>query len=78
MTESHTYSLYNFCGLKIGIPSDKKTKNIASQNDVNRRLLMYEVSIRSNDIIRQANIVSPRELSTQGLTKNAGQPLRGF
>ena len=56
-------TLHNFCGLKIGNLSDDQLKNVASQNDVSIRLcltdclLIDEMSMVSDDIIRQANIV---------------------
>ena len=56
-------TLHNFCGLKIGNLSDEELRNVASQNDVSMRLrqtdclLIDEISMVSDEIIRQANIV---------------------
>ena len=56
-------TLHNFCGLKIGNMSDEELRNVASQNDVSMRLrqtdclLIDEISMVSDEIIRQANIV---------------------
>ena len=56
-------TLHNFCGLKIGNLSDEELRNVATQNEVNMRfcqtdcLLIVEMRMVSDEIIRQANIV---------------------
>ena len=61
--EEGARTLHNFCGLKTGNQTDRELKNVASQDDVMSRLratdclLIDEISMISNEIIRQANIV---------------------